>query len=67
MNYDESKLANFLKVYLHESNVECFNSCVNDFSNPKLTDHENKCLFSCYAKYFYAYSNTFDTVLKMNK
>ena len=67
MNYDESKLADFLKVYLNESNIECFTSCVGDFSKPKLSEYENQCLFSCFAKYFYAYSNTFDTVLKMNK
>jgi hypothetical protein len=57
-------LKEFLNVYLNESNVDCFNNCVTDFTTDKVNEQELSCLYSCFGKYFIAYSNVADTIIQ---
>jgi hypothetical protein len=67
MEKDNKNLSEFLNSYLSQSNIECFKSCVTDLSSSKVTKEEENCLISCFSKYFYAYSNVVDTIIKENK
>jgi hypothetical protein len=67
MEREKINMSEFLNLYLSQSNSECFKSCVSDFSSPKVTKEEDNCLVSCFSKYFYAYSNVVETIIKENK
>jgi hypothetical protein len=67
MERDNKNLSEFLNLYLSQSNAECFKSCVSDLSSPKMAKEEENCLVSCFSKYFYAYSNVIETIIKENK
>lgn len=57
----------YLSNFLNESNVECFQHCVKDFTKSELREDEVNCMISCYSKYFYSYSNVAANLQSANK
>ena len=51
------EFGDYLNNYLNESNIQCFDKCIKEFTTNTLQAEEKDCINSCFQKYFVSYAN----------